>query len=154
MLAVLALALAPSLPARADAAAKTFLEKIYAAYKGKKSKGIPLDTDAEIRLYFEPSIAALMIKDSKQAAKRHDVPEREGDPFRGAQDWEIGSVEIAVTDTAPDHASATATFMNFKDPQTVTYDLVKRKQGWRIADITSPESDGTKATLRGLHVKK
>jgi hypothetical protein len=58
--------------------------------------------------------------DSKQAAKRHDVPELEGDPFLGAQDWEIGSVEIAVTDTAPDHATATAKFMNFKDPQTVT----------------------------------
>ena len=153
-LAVLAAGLAPSSPARADAAAKAFLEKIYAAYKGKKSKGIPLDTDAEIRLYFEPSIAALMIKDSKAAAKRHDVPELEGDPFLGAQDWEIGPVEVTVTDTAPDHATAIAKFMNFKEPQTVTYDLVKLKQGWRIADITWQQSDGTKDTLRGLYVKK
>jgi Protein of unknown function (DUF3828) len=153
-IAVLVAVLAPSPAARADAAAKAFLEKIYAAYKGKKSKGIPLDNDAEIRLYFEPSIAALMIKDENQAAKRHEVPQLEGDPFLGAQDWEIGPVEITVTDTAPEHATATAKFMNFKEPQTVTYDLVKIKQGWRIADITWQESDGTKDTLRGLYVKK
>jgi Protein of unknown function (DUF3828) len=153
-IAVLVAVLAPSPAARADAAAKAFLEKIYAAYKGKKSKGILLDNDAEIRLYFEPSIAALMIKDENQAAKRHEVPQLEGDPFLGAQDWEIGPVEITVTDTAPEHATATAKFMNFKEPQTVTYDLVKIKQGWRIADITWQESDGTKDTLRGLYVKK
>ena len=154
MLTVLAAVLAPSSAARADDAAKAFLEKIYSRYKAKNAKGILLDTDAQIRLYFQPSIAALMIKDENQAAKRHEVSQLEGDPFLGAQDWEIGPVEVTVTDTAPDRATATAKFNNFKEPQTVTYDLVKLKQGWRIADITWQQSDGTKDTLRGLYVKK
>ena len=49
--------LAQSGAALANAAAKAFLEKIYAAYKGKNSKGILLDNDAKLRLYFEPALA-------------------------------------------------------------------------------------------------
>jgi hypothetical protein len=145
--------LAQSDAARADPAARAFLEKIYAAYKGKNSKGVPLDSDAKLRLYFEPALAALMIKDRKEAARRHDVGELDGDPFVDAQEWEIGPVTIEVTDTAPDRASATVKFENFKMPTTVVYDLVKLKQDWRIAEITWQRKDGSE-TLRGLFVKK
>jgi hypothetical protein len=151
--AVLALAGAPA-AAHADAAAKAFLAKIYAAYKGKSSKGILLDSDAMLRLYFEPSLAALMIADRKAAAKRGDVPTLDGDPFINGQDWEVGPVNIAVRDTAPDRASATATFENFEMPTTVVYDLVKLKDGWRITDITWEGNDTGNETLRGLFVKK
>jgi Protein of unknown function (DUF3828) len=157
IVAVAALALMPGLPGQtwADPAAQAFLEKIYAAYKGKKSKGIPLGSDGAIRAYFEPGLAALMIKDIRDAAKTHDVGTLDSDPFIGGQDWEITGVMITVTDTAPDHANAAAKFMNFKKPQTVQYDLVKLKQGWRIADITWQSEDGNPPdTLRGLYVKK
>jgi hypothetical protein len=147
---VLAVGLAPAGAALADPAAKAFLEKIYAAYKGKSSKGIPLDSDAMLRLYFEPKLAALMIKDRKDAEKRGDIPELDGDPFINGQDWEIGPVDIAVRDTAPDKASATVKFSNLKVQTTVVYDLVKLKEGWRIADITWDGND----TLRGIFVKK
>jgi len=146
--------LAPSGAALADADAKVFLEKIYAAYKGKNSKGVRLDKDAVLRLYFEPTLAALMIKDRKEAAKRGDVPELDGDPFLDAQDWEIGPVAITIEDDAADRARATAKFENFKMPTTVVYDLVKLKPGWRIADITWQRNDGTTDTLRGFYVKK
>jgi hypothetical protein len=147
---VLAAACAAAGAARADAAAKAFLEKIYAAYKGKNSKGIPLDSDAMLRLYFEPKLAALMIKDMKDAQKRGDVPALDADPFVSGQDWEIGPVEIMVRDLAPDRASATAKFSNLKMPTTVAYDLVKLANGWRIADITWDGND----KLSGLYVKK
>src|ERR1700732_2762371 len=129
-------ACAPAAAALADPAAKAFLEKIYAAYKGKNSKGIPLDSDAMVRLYFEPKLAALMIKDRKDAQKRGDVPDFDADPFVGGQDWEIGPVDIVVRDLSPDKASATAKFANAKMPTTVVYDLVKLNGSWRIADIT------------------
>src|SRR6516225_5398921 len=91
--------------ALADQAAKAFLEKIYATYKGKNSKGVRLGSDAALRLYFEPALAALMIKNRKDAARSGEVPEFDGDPFLDAQDWEIGPVAITVEDTAPDRAS-------------------------------------------------
>src|SRR3981081_469675 len=147
---VLAAACAAAGTAFADAAAKAFLEKIYAAYKGKNSKGLALATDAMVRLYFEPKLAALMIKDSKDAQKRGEPPELDGDPFVGGQDWEIGPVAITVTDLAPDKASATAKFNNAGTATTVTYDLAKLSGSWRIANISWGDND----TLRGLYVKK
>jgi hypothetical protein len=44
----------------AEASATAFVTKIYDAYKGENSKGIPIDTDAAIRRYFEPSLAVLI----------------------------------------------------------------------------------------------
>ena len=63
----------------ADPGATAFVTAIYAAYKGKNAKGIRLDTEANIRRYFEPKLAALMIKDQKDAARRHDAPNLDGD---------------------------------------------------------------------------
>ena len=137
-------------PGHADPAAKAFLDKIYAAYKGKNSKGILLDSDASLRRYFEPSLVDLMIKDRKAAAKRGDVPELDGDPFVNAQDWEIGPVDVVVTDTAPDKATATVSFKNIDMPNKLVYALLKLKTGWRIADIDWGEN----GSLRGLYVKK
>ncbi len=96
----------------ADPAASAFVTAIYANYKGKNAKGIRLDTEANIRRYFEPSLAALMIKDQKNAARRHDVPNLDGDPFVDAQDWDIAAFDIAVTDTVNNAASATVKFRN------------------------------------------
>jgi hypothetical protein len=95
-------------------------------------------------------LAALMIKNRKDAAKRGDVPELDGDPFINGQDWEIGPVDIVVRDVAPDQASGTVKFRNLKAQTTVVYDRVKLKDGWRIADITWDGKD----TLRGIYVKK
>ena len=64
-----------------DPAATAFVTAIYAAYKGKNAKGIRIDTKANIRRYFEPTLAALIIKDQKDAARRHDTPNLDGDPF-------------------------------------------------------------------------
>jgi hypothetical protein len=150
LFSALAAACAPLGAALADPAAKAFLEKIYAAYKGKNSKGIPLDSDAMLRFYFEPKLAALMIKDNNAAKKRHDAPELDADPFIAGQDWEIGPVDIVVRDLSPDKATATVKFANFKMPTTVVYDLVKLNGSWRIADITWDGND----TLRGIYIKK
>ena len=72
-----------------DASALAFVNDIYDAYKGKDAKGHPLDDERAIRRYFEPSLAALMVKDQKIAAKRGEVGLLDFDPFIDAQDWEI-----------------------------------------------------------------
>ena len=137
----------------ADPSAKSFVEAIYAAYKGKNGNGIPLDTDAAVKRYFEPKLAVLIIKDRKDADKRGEVSTLEGDPFVDAQDWEIDAVDVAVRDIAADKASATVSFTNVDKPTTVDLDLVKLKEGWRIADITWDRED-RKETLRGLFTRK
>ena len=141
---------AASAPATAaDSSALAFVTGIYDAYKGKHAKGHPLDNERDIRRYFEPSLAALIVKDQKAAARRGEVGTLDGDPFIDAQDLEISGLDIAVNETAPDQAKATVKFTNLGQAKTIALDLVKTKGGWRIRDITWMR-DGKPETLRGL----
>jgi hypothetical protein len=132
----------------AEPSAKSFVEAIYAAYKGKNTNGISLDNDTAVRRYFEPKLAALIIKDRKNA--RGEVGKLDADPFIDAQDWEIDAVDIDVREIAADKASATASFKNAGKQRTIILDLVKLAVGWRITDIAWDR----KATLRGILTKK
>ena len=136
----------------AEQSARDFVTAIYVTYKGKDSKGIILDKAATIRRYFEPTLAAKMIKDQNEAAKRSEVGALDGDPFIDAQDWEIKDFDIAVADTAPGKASATVKFTNFDKAETVVLDLVKIKSEWRIRDITW-RRDGKDEKLSALFRK-
>jgi hypothetical protein len=134
----------------AEPSATAFVEAIYAPYKGKDAKGVALDTDATVKRYFEPRLAALISRDRNKAARRGEVSTLDMDPFIDAQDWDISAVDVAVRDTGADKASATVSFKNLDKPTTVVLDLVKLREGWRIADIDW----GRKPTLRGLFIKR
>ena len=88
-----------------DATALAFVRAIYAPYKGKNTNGVTLDTDADLRRYFEPSLVALISKDRKDAVRRHEVPTLDGDPFIDAQDWDISNFDIAVSDAGNGNAT-------------------------------------------------
>src|SRR5262245_15588857 len=110
--------------------------------KAKDARGIALDSDAALRRYFEPKLAALIIKDRDEA--HGEVDKLDADPFVDAQDWEIDAVDIAIREITPDKAIATVSFKSLGDQRRVVLALVKLKVGWRIADITSDR----KETLR------
>ena len=116
---------------------EAFLDGIYKPYLQKESKGTSLANDAEVRSYFASPLADAIIKDFAEAAKRQEVPLLNGDPFIDAQDWQIANLAIAVKMNGTDRATATVTFMNYKERQTVTLDLVRTASGWRIAEIRS-----------------
>lgn len=59
-------------------------------------------------------------------------------------------IDVAVRDAGADKATATVSFKNLGKPTTVVLDLVKLREGWRIADINW----GRKPTLRGLFAKR
>jgi hypothetical protein len=132
----------------ADPSATSFVEAIYAPYKVKDGKGSPLDSDAALKRYFEPRLAALIIRDREKAAG--ELSTLDMDPFIDAQDWDISAVDIAVRDTSAEKASAKVSFKNLGKPTTVVLDLVKLRGEWRIADINW----GRKQTLRALFIKR
>jgi hypothetical protein len=144
----LALAVATGPAIAADPSAQEFLAAIYAKYKGKDSKGVPFSTMAEINRLFTPSLAKLIDTDAKAAAKRSEVGALGGDPFIDGQDWEITDVSIGVKENGPDKAIGTVKFKNFGKDVTITHDLVKTKQGWRIDEIRMP-----RGSLRALFKK-
>ena len=144
-------ATAISIPARAaDVSALAFVTDIYNGYKGNDSPGHALDSEPVIRRYFEPALAALMIKDQKLAAKRGEVGSLDFDPFVNAQEWEISEFDIAVSAPAPGKAIATVKFTNLGKPTVVTLDLIAVKNAWRIRDITW-QIEGKSQTLRGIY---
>jgi hypothetical protein len=133
----------------ADGSARDFLAGIYGAYRGKNAKGRPLADERTIRRYFEPSLAAMVVKDRKDAARRKEVGTLDFDPFVDAQDWDIAAFDIAVGDEASGKANATVKFVNAGTPNTVVLDLVRTAGGWRISDITWQREDKSE-TLRAL----
>src|SRR5262249_32835727 len=60
----------------AEPSAKSFVEAIYSTYTGKNSNGLSLDNDAAVRRYFEPKLAALIIKDRKAARRGREARRR------------------------------------------------------------------------------
>lgn len=133
------------LPAAADEAAQKFVTDIYAQYSGPDT-GIVLDTREAAEKYFTPEVVELMEKDGEQAAQDDSPPALDGDPFVGAQDWDIKNVAVSVTDISPERAVGLVTFANQGEQKLVQLDLKKLDTGWRIDDIRW--SDGT---LRGLY---
>ena len=145
---------APTQTARTDdGSAEAFIAAIYAAYNGKNSKGVRLDSEAALRRYFDPSLAAMISKDEQAARRRKDMPTLDGDPFVDGQDWEISTVNIAMSNVTGTSATATATFVSAGTPTKVIYDMIRINGAWRIRDITW-EHDGKPETFRGLYVKK
>jgi hypothetical protein len=134
-----------------DASATAFITVIYNSYKGKDSKGVPLNSERTIRRYFEPKLATLMAKDEKTAARHKEVGSLDSDAFIYAQDWEISKFDIAVNDAAAGKTQATVKFVNFGGATTVVLDLIQVKGDWRIYDITWVR-EGKKDTLRKLFI--
>jgi hypothetical protein len=139
-------------PTDAPATAKTFIEKIYATYVGSTQKGasgVALDKPAEIKRYFTPALAILILEDEAAAEKRGQPPTLDGDAFIGHQDWEIADLTVDVKEAGA-KAKATVSFTNFGKAEKVMVDLLRVGTDWRIADIQW----GDAGTLRGLFKKK
>ncbi len=128
----------PAVMARAaEPSAKSFLTGIYNAYAGVEAKGVALAQPSEIKRYFSPGLASLMIEDGDRVGKGGDAPVLGGDPFVGHQDADISDVAIEVKESGPAKAVGTVMFSNFGKPEKIVLQLLKvgERDGWRIADI-------------------
>ncbi len=138
--------------ATADTSAHEFVAGIYDTYVSKERNGLALDSDAKVRRYFEPSLAALILKDRKAAARRDEVGLLDFDPFVDAQDWEISDLAVAADDAGPGKARATVKFKNADKPSVVTLDLVKIGKAWKIGNVTWEPHEAPN-NLRALYAK-
>ena len=134
-----------------DVSATGFITAIYDSYKGKDAKGMLLDSERTIRRYFEPKLATLMARDQKAAARRNEVGALDFDPFLDAQDWDVTTFDILVSDAVTGKAQATVKFVNLGHVMTVVLDLVQVRNAWRIYDITWLQNGKTE-TLRKIFV--
>jgi Protein of unknown function (DUF3828) len=132
-----------------DKAAETFLRSIYGnAYIGKNAKGVDIDKSAQLYRYFVPELAKQIDDDAKKAAKNGDVGELDGDPFIGAQDFEIHSFDVQVRNIGETTATGTITFSNLGTQRKILVSLKRLKVGWRIQDIDWGEGGKLSALYR------
>jgi hypothetical protein len=153
-LAALLAAPAPLLARTAELppTAKRFVEQIYSAYVGSTqngSNGVQLDTPTDVRRYFTPALAILILEDEAAAEKRGEEPTLDGDAFIGHQDWDIADLTVDVKEAGA-KAKATVSFINFGKAEKVVVELLRVGPDWRIADIQWADA----STLRGLFKKK
>jgi hypothetical protein len=130
-------------------AADAFLYSIYARYTGAPEQTKPIDysKEAELRKYFTADLVAIIMKDRAQADAKGEVPLLDGDPFVGAQEWNIQSFDISVRDESATGAVGIVKFQNYGKAVTVEVMLVRESGAWRIAEIDwGPEA----GSLRGI----
>ena len=133
-----------------DASPRAFVAAIYDTYVGKNGNGIDLDSNQTVQRYFEPSLAALILKDQNDAAQRKEASTLDFDPFVDAQDWDIAAYNVMISDKGADKTSVTITFNNFGKPKAVVLDLIKIKNEWKISDIAWTPHENPN-TLRALY---
>ncbi len=132
--------------------AKRFVEQIYSAYVGSAqngANGVQLDTATDLKRYFTPALAVLILEDEEAADQRGVEPTLDNDAFVGHEDWDIADLNVDVKEAGA-KAKATVSFTNFGKAEKVVVDLLKVGDDWRIADIQWHDA----GTLRGLFRKK
>jgi hypothetical protein len=95
---------------------------------------------------FEPELADAIIKDSA-----NDEESALGaDPFINGQDFDVKSADLTVVSQTADRVRIDAKLVNFGEPQTIGYDLIRVGGAWRIRDILwgGEEPDTLRKTLK------
>jgi len=136
----LALGLAATGGAAREPSAHDFVASIYAAHIGP-NEGFALDADGDFRRYFEPALAACMIRAAHDARDERDRARRGHDAFVDASSWSFKAVRVAISPLGVRRAVATVTFDEAGAAKTIRLDLVRLRIGWRITDIHAPSGD-------------
>ena len=132
------------------AAAKAFLEGLYAHYKASSSTGTTwAPMDANVKGVFDDEMVKLMAADTK--ALKGELGEIDGDWLCDCQDWGSIQATVTVTEASPTAAKAIATFHDTQvtddHPRRDTFDLVKTPAGWRIHDMGTAQDPSLRAVL-------
>jgi hypothetical protein len=121
-----------------------FLKSIYEPYRKASFKGQPY---WEARRFFVTDLAEAIERDFEKAKKSQEVPALDGDPFLNAQDWNVHSINYAVTEMRSARRAAGAVALdNLGTPTLIALFLIESPQGWRIDDIVTRGS-----SLRALY---
>ena len=139
---------APIADAADAAAAKTYLEGLYAHYKTSKDSTFELYA-VDGRGPFDPDLVALLKADQK--ALKGDEGVLESDLLCDCQDFESLHATIAVQSATPTTARATSDFQDSgiadAKPGHDSFDLVKVGQVWRIDDIHTADMPSLRKAL-------
>lgn len=124
-------------PMAPTASPQEFLGELYGHYNGKGPEaGLDYTQKSVLEKYFTPATVAAIEADFARAAAAGEPPALNGDPFVGAQEWDVSGLDIAVgKSAAPDSTMAKVRFQNYAETREYTLDLALVGGAWKIADI-------------------
>lgn len=124
-------------PEAATASPQEFLGELYGHYNGKgPESGLDYTQKSVLGKYFTPETVAAIEADATKAAAAGEPPALNGDPFVGAQEWDVSGLDIAVgKSSVPDKTTAKVRFQNYAEIREYSLDLSLIDGAWKIADI-------------------
>ncbi len=140
--ALAAIAALPPWARAADDGPTAFVQSLYAL--PNLWSDVTAD-DAAIAKYLDANLGALI---SENYAKENPEAALDYDPLVQAQDFDTVKADVSVKSETPTAATVEAKVNNLDLTTTITLDLVKTDNGWRLADI-HPQ-DGTQSLVDEL----
>lgn len=127
---------------------------VYSHYRG--NEGSFWVEDGELGRLFTPRLTDLLVR-SRRASQILESESVGANPWVMAQDWDIRAFKIEADDVGPGRALGIVTFRNLVEekpkPRTITFDLVRTSDGWRIDDIQFPRDYGS-ARFKSLRMSE
>ncbi|MBV9755329.1 MAG: DUF3828 domain-containing protein [Hyphomicrobiales bacterium] len=109
----------------------TLIRSIYGAYTSSAE-----GPDLDLKRLYSHRLKALVDADEK-ATPAGEVGALDFDVFVDGQDWKLSKVKIFLMSKSSAHAKVRATFVNFKNPEEIVFDLVEENDQWHIDEVSS-----------------
>jgi hypothetical protein len=131
------------------AAAEALVADLYKQHDAKKSPFFQTKDRALVDKYFTKPLADLIWKDANNSSG--EVGAIDGDPLYNAQDVEIKNLAVGRADVKGDKATVPVTFTNYGQKQTVTFQLRRLGEAWKIDDIKYAPEDSLMRWLKNTY---
>jgi hypothetical protein len=126
--------------AQTTAQAESFVRHIYSEYTTPPKHNSPDFLDRDMALAFSPSLMRV-IRTELHKTPKGEVGKIDSDPICDCQDWEnLLIAKLDVTKTDDTTAIADVAVKNMDATRPVKLMLVWMPQGWRIDDISMPDT--------------
>ena len=123
---------------------ETIIRTLYDEHKPQHERGIDFDDTQQVARYFSPELTALFAKDTACKEQTKEQCNLGFDPVFAAQDYDDKPLDLAIETLSPTRYKATFTNITRR---SLIYDVVETPAGWRVADITYPDSEGSLKAL-------
>lgn len=127
------------------ASPETVVANLYKQHK-KASPLFQTRSRALVDKYFDKQLADLLWKDA--TISREEVGALNGDPLYNAQDTEIKNFSIGKASVKNGTAQVKVSFMNFDRKEEIVFNLVSRKAGWKVSNLSYSDGTTLVGTLR------
>jgi len=123
--------------------AESLIRDLYEKHQPQKGQEIAFDDAKTLRLYFTDDLIALFMRNEECIMRTRGVCNLNMDPLLAAQDYDDSPRKLDVKKIKSNKSllQFNVTFTNMKQRNTLIYELIKTKSGWRISDIIYPSNN-------------